>query len=288
MNTASWSDYAAGAFGGVSNSFASFGRDSGASYVLPIIVAIIVIALITIVVFVAIRVAATRPKMTLVGPVDLFKPPNPVAVGRGQTRSLMNASYTLAFYVNLAAVPDMRQGATPLLTWPGVWNLQYNAAKEEADWLFYETKDNNAPGNPGNPGNPSTTVAVPSVPLQRWTQLVIAVAGRSVDFYVNGALILSKLLDNVTPSSNSSITIVPSGIMGQLAYVQVWPRRLTVSEVAANYTDTSDSQGRPYFGPDFLKAITNIKTPNIFCSSGNCDSKTAIANESQVWDFPYA
>jgi hypothetical protein len=109
-----------------------------------------------------------------------------------------------------------------------------------------------------------------------------------VDFYVNGVLILSKLLDNVTPSSNSSITIVPSGIMGQLAYVQVWPRRLMVSEVAANYTDTSDSQGRPYFGPDFLKAITNIKTPNIFCSSGNCDSKAAFANESQMWDFPYA
>ena len=281
MNTASWSDYATGAFGG---------SESGASYVLPIIVAIIVIALITIVVFVAIRVAATRPKMTLVGPVDLFKPPNPVAVGRGQTRSLMNASYTLAFYVNLAAVPDMRQGATPLLTWPGVWNLQYNAAKEEADWLFYETVDNNAAvaGGQGNPGDPSATVSVPSVPLQRWTQLVLTVAGRTVDFYVNGTLILSKLLDNMTPSSNSSITIVPSGIMGQLAYVQVWPRRLTVSEVAANYTDTSDSQGRPYFGPDFLKAITNIKTPNIFCSSGNCDSKAAFANESQMWDFPYA
>ncbi len=275
MNTASWSDYAAGAFGG---------SESGASYVLPRIVAIIVIALITIVVFVAIRVAATRPKMTLVGPVDLFKPPNPVAVGRGQTRSLMNASYTLAFYVNLAAVPDMRQGATPLLTWPGVWNLQYNAAKEEADWLFYETVDNNAAAA----ATPSATVSVPSVPLQRWTQLVLTVAGRTVDFYVNGTLILSKLLDNVTPSSNSSITIVPSGIMGQLAYVQVWPRRLTVSEVAANYTDTSDSQGRPYFGPDFLKAITNIKTPNIFCSSGNCDSKAAFANESQMWDFPYA
>jgi len=285
MNTASWSDYAAGAFSGASNSFASFGSESGASYVLPIIVAIIVIALITIVVFVAIRVAATRPKMTLVGPVDLFKPPNPVAVGRGQTRSLMNASYTLAFYVNLAAVPDMRQGATPLLTWPGVWNLQYNAAKEEADWLFYETVDNNSGAAAANP---VATVSVPSVPLQRWTQLVITVAGRTVDFYVNGTLILSKLLDNVTPSSNSSITIVPSGVMGQLAYVQVWPRRLMVSEVAANYTDTSDSQGRPYFGPDFLKAITNIKTPNIFCSSGNCDSKAAFANESQMWDFPYA
>jgi hypothetical protein len=283
MNTASWSDYATGAFGGVSSSFASFGSDSGASYVLPIIVTIIVIALITIVVFVALRIGAARPKMTLVGPVDLFKPVNPVAVGRGQTRSLMNASYTLAFYVNIAAVPDMRQGATPLLTWPGVWNLQYNAAKEEADWLFYETIDNNS-----GAAAAATPVSVPSVPLQRWTQLVITVAGRTVDLYVNGKLTLSKLLDNVTPSSNSSITIVPSGIMGQLAYVQVWPRRLTVGEVAANYTDTSDSQGRPYFGPDFLKAITNISTPNLFCSSGNCDSKTATANESQVWDFPYA
>jgi hypothetical protein len=76
--------------------------------------------------------------------------------------------------------------------------------------------------------------------------------------------------------------------MGKVAWVQLWPRRLTVSETANNYTDTSDSQGRPYLGPNMFQSLLDVKLPNLFCPSGNCFGATPVANPSQVWEFPYA
>ena len=75
--------------------------------------------------------------------------------------------------------------------------------------------------------------------------------------------------------------------MGQLAYVQLWSRRLRIPEAAANYTDTCDSQGRPYLGPEFVTALQNVSLPNLFCPGGDCGS-TPKASASQKWEFPYA
>lgn len=252
------------------------------SYILPFIAGIVAIALIILIVFVVIQVNVGKPAQELKGPVDLFGPKSPVIVDRPTTKSQMTGSYTLAFYIRVDAVPDMRATATPLLTWPSIWNVGYNAAKEQLMWSFAQTAD--APASIPFP----ESVELAGVPMQRWMQVAITFEGRTADFYVNGQLRTSTTLNNVPLSATASISIVPAGLMGQIAYVQVWPRRLTVADMAANYTDTSDSQGRPFLGPNMTAALDNVKIPNLFCPSGNCTGTQPKATAGQTWEFPYA
>jgi hypothetical protein len=259
----------------------TFGASTG-SYVLPIIAATIGIALIVLVIMVVVQIRKISPSQVVKGPLDLFTPKPPVVIDRTTAKSSMNGTYTLAFYLRVDAVPDMRTSATPLFTWPGVWDLNYNAAKEELQWIIKETYD----GQSGTLKPDAMTL--PNVPLQRWTQVTIAFEGRTFDLYVNGKLIKSHTLNNVPPSANSSITIVPGGIMGQLAYVQLWGRRLTVRETESNYIDTSDSQGRPFLGPDLMNMLSTVQVPNLFCPSGSCTGAQPTATPSQTWEFPYA
>jgi len=253
--------------------------DANSSFILPYVVGIIGVALIVVIVYVLFQTTRSLPAKTLKGPVDLFEPQSPVVISRADTKTLMNGSYTLSFYLRADAVPDMRAQATPLFTWPGIWNLGYNAAKEELVWTVLESSS----GQPAGVSE-SRRIILPKVPLQRWTQVVMAFEGRTMDLYVNGALIKSETLQNLPPKASASITIVPGGIMGKTAYVQLWSRRLTVGEVAGNYTDTSDSQGRPLLGPEFFKALTNFSIPNLFSYCG----AQPTASLSQTWEFPYA
>ena len=203
-------------------------------------------------------------------------------VDRDTSVKNMAGTYTLAFYIKIDAVPDMRAGATPLMTWNSIWDLAYNPAQEQLIWTFKQTSTSTSNLVVPEP------VTLGNVPPQKWTQIVIGFEGRSVDLYVDGTLAQSVTLNNMPPSAASSITLVPGGLMGQVAYVQLWPRRLTVSETANNYTDTSDSQGRPFLGPSILRTLGDIKLPNLFCPSGNCTGAKPVATPSQVWEFPYA
>jgi hypothetical protein len=252
------------------------------SYVLPFIAGIVAIALIVLIVFAVIQMNVGKPAQLLKGPVDLFATKSPVIVDRPTTKTQMTGSYTLAFYVRIDATPDMRASAVPLLTWPAIWNVGYNAAKEQLIWSFGQTADGSSQAAQAE------TVAISDFPMQRWVQCAITFEGRTADFYVNGELRTSTTLNNVPPSGASSISIVPGGLIGQIAYVQVWPRRLTVADLAANYTDTSDSQGRPFLGPNMMAALNNVKMPNLFCPSGNCTGTQPVASTSQTWEFPYA
>jgi hypothetical protein len=268
----------------------SFGPNAPTTqWVLPIVAVIVGIALIIMVIYVIIQVVAKRPALTVMGPLDLYKPKSVAVIDREKTKSSMTGTYTLSFFVRIDAVPDMRSDATPLLAWPGSWDLNYNPAQEELVWVVKQS--------PVGRSSSSERVALKGVPLQRWTQVTLGFEGRSMDMYINGDLVRSYSLANVPPYVTSSITIVPGGIMGALAYVQLWPRRLTVSEVAANYIDTADSVGRPYLGPEFVTALTNVKLPNLFMPNGNgtpaCgpddeNCATPQASASQMWDFPYA
>jgi hypothetical protein len=279
---AALTEYTKAAFGAGTEAIKSFGTTTGVNYMLPIIGGLVAVTLVAIIVFVIIQAKETKPAKLLKGPVDLFQPDSPVVIDRPTTATQMKGSYTLAFYVRIDAVPDMRTADTPLLTWPGIWDVGYNAATEQLVWKFAQTAD--AP----NTWAFTDPVTVDGVPMQRWTQIVITFEGRTADLYVNGGLVTSNTLRNLPPSAVSSITIVPAGVMGQLAYGQLWSRRLTVSEIAANYTDTSDSQGRPFLGPDLLGPLKNLKVPNLFCPSGNCSSSSPTASQSQTWEFPYA
>jgi hypothetical protein len=252
-------------------------------YLIPGVLAIVGIFIVAIIIITIVQLQQSYPAKTLKGPVDLYKPNTPVIVDREATLKNMGGTYTLAYYLKVDAVPDMRSMATPLMTWAGVWNTGYNAANESLIWTFAETKSSASSGSEG-----PETVTLPKVALQRWNQITMTFEGRTLDLYVNGVLTKSAILHNMPQVARSSITLVPGGIIGQIAYVQLWPRRLTVADTQANYTDTSDSQGRPYLGPAYFQALETISLPNLFCPSGNCDSTPVTATPSQTWEFPYA
>jgi hypothetical protein len=251
--------------------------ESTPSYILPLVGTLVVIAIIVISVVVSLQYKAKRPPYKLLGPIDLFAPEAPILVDRPTVKANMLASYTLSIYFMMDAVPDMRTSGTPLLAWPGVWGLHYNAPKEEFLWIFTETPYNTTPPGP-------VTVKIAGIPLQRWNQIVMTFEGRTADMYCNGTLLSSTTLPNVPPLPNSSIELIPGNIMGKAAYIQVWPKRLTTGEVSKNYIETSDSQGRPYIG----KKLTNpLKLPNLFCPGGQCCGKDIASGEGLHWEFPY-
>ena len=261
---------------------AAFNTVTNTPYILPIVMGALAIIILVVIVIVAYQYGQNRPGKFILGPVDLFKPESVVIVDRLTTLNQMSGSYTLSFYIRIDAVPDMRNGATPLIIWPGIWELMYNPAEESASLIFSQTRDQ------ATTAPTPDTVTIPGLPLQRWTQVTVTMAGRTVDVYLNGALAHSAQLQNLPQSAQSSIVLHPNLVMGQLAYIQVWSRRLLVGEVAANYTDTSDSQGRPFLGVGFLSAFSFLKVPNLFCPSGNCNPTTPTAPASQHWEFPYA
>ncbi len=262
----------------VTQSFAAPGK----SYLLPAVGGFVAIIFVVMIVYIIIQSRETKPKMETTGPLDLFNPESPVVVDRPTVRVSMGSTYTLSFYIRIDGVPDMRSGSTPVFTWPGVWNMSYNPSQQEMNWDFNQMSD-----SPDTPMHVEKHTRLPNVPMQKWTQVTMTYEGRTADFYVDGKLIESVTLINVTSPPNSSITIVPKGIMGQVAFVQVWSRRLTVHEVANNYLDTSDSQGRPFLGPGLMNLVKEVKVPNLFCPQGNCTAKTPVAPASQTWEFAY-
>ena len=65
---------------------------------------------------------------------------------------------------------------------------------------------------------------VSNVPLQRWTNILVSVYGRTLDAYLDGKLVRTCVLPGVPKvSSTSNITITPNGgFNGQTSNVQYW------------------------------------------------------------------
>jgi hypothetical protein len=257
---------------------AAFTAATGLPYYVPIAGLVALLIVIAIVIIYAVSAAQSAPAVKVEGPIDLFSPKDPVIVDRATAKTTLKNSYTIAFFLNITAVPDMRVEATPLLIWPGVWGVGYNAGQESLVWTVYPYPDA-ATGT-----TPALTIKLPNVTMQRWNQVAITFEGRTMDLYVNGRLIQSNTFTNLPFSPGASITKVPNGAMGQIAYIQSWPRRLTMGEIADNYTSVSDSQGRPLLTTSFFPKIF---APNLFCPSGDCTGSSPTASGSQVWEFPY-
>lgn len=267
-------------FGGVESTKSAFGAAANTPYIMPVFIGIGVIVLVIIITYIVIQYSYQNPRMLKKGPVDLWAPGSNTFVSRNDTAKSMKGTWTLSFYVRFDAVPDMRT-ATPFLVWSGNWALDYNPAQEQLVWRV-------APAPDGSYAASTQNIPIPNVPLQRWTQVMLVAEGRSLDAFINGQLVKADQLTNLPQGGAGSITIAPNNIMGQAAYIQLWPRRLTASEIASNYADTSDSQGRPLLGPAILQTIKGISMPNIFCPSGNCTGTSPSAQPSQTWEFPYA
>jgi hypothetical protein len=111
------------------------------------------------------------------------------------------------------------------------------------------------------------TLVLPNLELQKWTMLTVAREGRRFDVYYNTSLVLSKRTQYM-PDVKASVSPIIAGdplLNGKIAYVNVYPSRLTASEVTKNYRTYADTNGKP-----ILTADMDLLGSLPICKSGKC------------------
>lgn len=139
-------------------------------------------------------------------------------------------------------------------------------------------------------GGADMVLDVPNFVVMRWNQLTVTVEGRSVDVYLNGALAVSDLMENVPNMRPVGVLLetIPD-FVGQAGLFQAWSRRLTESEVGANYARNVDTRGKPHIpdksGPSWSDILSQISA-NV-CKLGFCGFRFDVGPLQYV-DYDFA
>lgn len=123
--------------------------------------------------------------------------------------------------------------------------------------------------------------------IARWNQLTVTLEGRSVDVYLNGALVASRLLENLP-------TLYPQGVLvetspdfsGQAGLFQAWPSRLSESQVMAHYKRNVDTRGKPLIPERYDLVFSNLK--DMFCKIGFCASSYDTKEPLDYVEYQFA
>lgn len=149
------------------------------------------------------------------------------------------------------------------------------------------------------------TMTLPTIPLQKWTMVTVAREGRRFDIYYNDRLVLSQktmyMPVNASSSSNfSGLVSGSSGMGGQIALLNVFSNRYSIGDVAALYTTTSDTRGRPYVTTlkEDLYGLVPSASPTSFsstlssyipsfnlCPPGGCFNSPVVRPASPLYDW---
>lgn len=99
-------------------------------------------------------------------------------------------------------------------------------------------------------------IEVENVMLAKWNQVTFTIEGRTIDIYLNGKLVKSKLMENVPVSQLGSLVLNNSpDFTGQAGLFQVWPMRRTTTQILENYKRNTDPRGKPLI-PDVGPNLT--------------------------------
>ena len=125
--------------------------------------------------------------------------------------------------------------------------------------------------------------------VARWNQLTLTIEGRTVDVYMNGALVTSTLLENLPILKPMGILLETSpDFSGQAGLFQAWPSRETERKIAYNYKRNTDTRGKPLI-PDtpfnWRDAWEELKKS--LCKAGFCDFRMDTGPLEYV-DYEYA
>ena len=255
-------------------------------YVIPVIMAIVVIGILVYYFYPTNNTTVFGPfSLVASSPVQLSPM---LLVPQAQLPKVLDENYTISFYVymndlsspSFAPSDDMRYHKVVELT--GACSIYMDPAQQSAKIVLN-------PATPSGTGLPNTTLTIPRFLTSRWNQLAFTVEGRTIDCYLNGALVTSTLLPDVPRSVPTQIILYPvAGFTGQVGYVQIWPKRLTLPEMIANYKQTSDLRGKPYI-PTPGASLADIMAifSHGFCSLGLCVDPTNT-NPLRSIDYLYA
>ncbi len=134
-----------------------------------------------------------------------------------------------------------------------------------------------------------TTIDVENFMIARWNQLTITVEGRTVDVYMNGALVTSTLLENLPILNPVGVLLETSpDFSGQAGLIQAWPYRLSEEQVMKNYKRNTNVRGKPYI-PDIKPSFRNLfdTMGKHFCDLGLCGFRISTGPLDYV-DYQFA
>ena len=257
------------------------------TYIIPIVLVVLVVGILVYYFWPSDKSATVLGPYKLVAASPVVIPPT-LLVQQAKLPKGLDENYTFSFYVymndltspSFAPSDDMRYHK--LLELTGACSIFLDPVNQSAQIVM-------RPATPSGVGLPNTVLTIPKFLPARWNQLAFTVEGRTIDTYLNGALATSTLLPDVPQAVPTQITLFPMvGFSGQLGYVQLWPRRLTLPEMVSNYKQTSDPRGKPYI-PTPGASLTDLFSmfERGFCALGMCgDSPTT--NPLTYIDYIYA
>lgn len=117
-----------------------------------------------------------------------------------------------------------------------------------------------------------TNIDIDNFMIARWNQLTVTLEGRSVDVYLNGALVKSTLLSNLPILTPAGVLLETSpDFSGQAGLIQAWPYRLQEDQIMTNYKRNVDQRGKPLI-PDKKLSWSDIvnNLGKQLCSWGFC------------------
>jgi hypothetical protein len=223
-------------------------------------------------------------------------PTHPCSCGSNNdcTAQCTHEGYNTIF--NISGIVSLEAIATPDASRQGLATIQL-VIKTEGEAPTSAT-DSNSHNAVSGSQKYIETMALPPIKLQKWTYVTIGRDGRRFDVFYNDKLVLSQKtafmpVANITAGNMSGITS-GSSIDGQIANVTVFNTRLSISQVAANYSTYADSRGTPYVNSSSNTLLysptisTNISSyiPNIsLCPNGSCISPPAIQPPSPLYQW---
>lgn len=125
-------------------------------------------------------------------------------------------------------------------------------------------------------------IVLPNLPFQKWTMITITREGRRFDIYYNDKLVMSKRTQYQLDGrlAFSSIVAGDPDLNGQVALVETFPTKLSLTDVIANYKAKATTTGEP-----ILPQQLNVDAALPLCKDGNCIRGPAVKPPSPLMDW---
>jgi len=87
----------------------------------------------------------------------------------------------------------------------------------------------------------SVTATIENIPIQTWVNVIVSVYTRTLDVYLNGKLVITKVMPGIatpyTNGSNTSVEVTPNGgFSGWTSTFQYWPNAITPQQAFNVYS----------------------------------------------------
>lgn len=130
------------------------------------------------------------------------------------------------------------------------------------------------------------SVALPAIPLQRWTIITIVKEGRRFDVYYGAALQVSTLTDYVpiAPDSSQQWFAGNPQWRGQIGLFRGFTKAAYEKDVLADMEELVDTRGIPYYSEDHQWAMPTLAIAPP-CILGNCNTTPNATPPNQFMVF---